>query len=111
MNPNLVLPDAAESRLKGLGMQAHPIQLSSLINGSASINAHADAHRKYGIIAEGIKEEARTTQEGWNTTVMLRNLPIGLTRSTLLDLLDSQGFAGKYDFAYLPVNFDTLVSL
>lgn len=46
-----------------------------------------------------------------NTTIMLRNLPEGLTRQTLLHLLDSQGFANRYDFAYLPVNFDTLTGL
>jgi len=45
------------------------------------------------------------------TTVMLRNLPDGMTRGKLLELLDSQGFAGKYDFAYLPVAFDTLAAL
>merc|ERR1712137_1004884 len=29
----------------------------------------------------------------------------------LFDLLDSRGFAGRYDFAYLPVNFETLTCL
>merc|ERR1740129_2591819 len=32
-----------------------------------------------------------------------------MTHGKLLELLDSQGFAGRYDFAYLPVAFDTLV--
>lgn len=36
---------------------------------------------------------------------MLRNLPNDYNRSMLLSLLDEQGFAGKYDFVYLPIDF------
>jgi hypothetical protein len=39
------------------------------------------------------------------TTVMLRNLPNQYTRAMLLDLLDSQSFAGLYDFVNLPIDF------
>jgi len=39
------------------------------------------------------------------TTVMLRNLPNDYTRDMLLELLDSAGFCGLYDFVYLPVDF------
>lgn len=39
------------------------------------------------------------------TTVMLCNVPNDYTRSMLLDLLDRHGFARRYDFAYLPVDF------
>lgn len=46
-----------------------------------------------------------------NTTLMLRNLPEGFNRAALVHLLNSQGFAKRYDFAYLPVNFDTLSGL
>merc|ERR1719512_154788 len=45
------------------------------------------------------------------TTVMLRNLPSGFTRRMLLEFLDAQGFAGRYDFAYLPFSFETMTSL
>merc|ERR1719313_3185507 len=41
-----------------------------------------------------------------NTTIMLRNVPKLLTRTMLLAELESQGFAGKFDFVYLPVDFD-----
>jgi len=36
---------------------------------------------------------------------MLRNLPLGLTRSELIQELDSAGFSGRYNFVYLPVDF------
>lgn len=39
------------------------------------------------------------------TTVMLRDLPEAFSRSALLRLLDSQGFFGRFDFLYLPVDF------
>jgi len=39
------------------------------------------------------------------TTIMLKNLPKGLSRSMLLDLLEKKGFAKKCNFVYLPVEF------
>lgn len=45
------------------------------------------------------------------TTVMLRSLPSGYSRTMLQELLDSEGFARKYDFAYVPVQWDRPVGL
>jgi len=45
------------------------------------------------------------------TTVMLRNLPNNYTRDMLLAMLDAEGFAGKYDFIYLPIDFKTQACL
>jgi hypothetical protein len=39
------------------------------------------------------------------TTVMLRDLPEAYSRTSLLKLLDAQGFFGRFDFIYLPVDF------
>jgi hypothetical protein len=41
------------------------------------------------------------------TTLMLRNLPSSFGRADLLELLDSIGFEGQYDFVYLPVDFQS----
>jgi len=49
---------------------------------------------------EPVKEMTET-----KTTVMLRNLPSGYSRSSLLELLAQYGFWGTYDFAYMPVDF------
>lgn len=43
------------------------------------------------------------------TTIMLRNLPLTYTRTMLLDLLDAEGFKGRYDFLYLPSSFETFL--
>lgn len=45
------------------------------------------------------------------TTVMMRNLPNTYTRANVLELLDAQGFAGKYDFLYFPIDFETRAAL
>lgn len=39
------------------------------------------------------------------TTVMLRNLPNDYTRDMLMELLDGQGFSGRFDFIYVPFDF------
>jgi hypothetical protein len=47
----------------------------------------------------------------WRTTVMLRNMPNNYTRDMLLELVDSMGFRGTYDFAYLPIDFNSQAGL
>lgn len=39
------------------------------------------------------------------TTIMLRNIPNNYSRAMLLELLDESGYAGTYDFIYLPIDF------
>merc|ERR1712113_412539 len=41
------------------------------------------------------------------TTLMLRNLPNNYTRDLLTELLDTHGYAQKYDFVYYPIDFQT----
>lgn len=75
-----------------------------------------------GTVAEGSAAEQAAlprsaTQEGAaiaaapRTTVMLQNLPNNYTRSVLKDLLDTKGFAGRFDFLYFPVDFRTHAAL
>eukprot|EP00427_Karlodinium_veneficum_P064069 CAMPEP_0169335832 /NCGR_PEP_ID=MMETSP1017-20121227/16549_1 /TAXON_ID=342587 /ORGANISM="Karlodinium micrum, Strain CCMP2283" /LENGTH=405 /DNA_ID=CAMNT_0009431239 /DNA_START=21 /DNA_END=1238 /DNA_ORIENTATION=+ len=45
------------------------------------------------------------------TTIMLRNVPNGYTRTMLLELIDGMGFQGRYDFVYLPMDFRNGVNL
>jgi RNA recognition motif-containing protein len=47
----------------------------------------------------------KCAQEDSRTTVMLRNLPRDFSRDALLKLLDEHGFEGKYNFAYMPIDF------
>jgi hypothetical protein len=45
------------------------------------------------------------------TTLMLRNLPSSFGRADLMELLNSIGFEGRYDFLYLPVDFQSAACL
>jgi hypothetical protein len=44
------------------------------------------------------------TEAAPKTTLMLRNIPSGLCRSMVMDVLRSEGFADHVDFIYLPMN-------
>mmetsp|Transcript_38453 Transcript_38453/g.105934 ORF Transcript_38453/g.105934 Transcript_38453/m.105934 type:complete len:361 (+) Transcript_38453:70-1152(+) len=57
----------------------------------------------YGHAWSGLVEQGETCF----TTLMLRNLPKELNREMLLELLDTEGFDGAYDFVYVPVSFNT----
>jgi hypothetical protein len=39
------------------------------------------------------------------TTLVLRKLPKNVTRTSLLEMLDTAGLKGLYDFVYLPMDF------
>jgi len=54
------------------------------------------------IVAEASEEATDPEQR---TTVMMRHLPNNLTRNMLLEILDENGFSGRYDFLYLPFDF------
>jgi len=46
-----------------------------------------------------------------HTTVMMCRVPLSCSRDRLIDLMDSHGFAKKYDFVYLPTNFTTMLGV
>lgn len=73
-------------------------------------SAKGSARRQLGL---AVQDRAATGRLGQlaRTTVMLRNLPNNYTRDGLLRLIDAEGFAGKYDFLYLPIDFRTHAAL
>merc|ERR1711971_1058543 len=42
---------------------------------------------------------------------MVRNIPNNYTRTMLVDLINAEGFEGKYDLVYLPIDFKNRVGL
>jgi len=54
-----------------------------------------------------LQTQAASSTVSEKTTVMLRNLPSHYTRTCLKDLLESMGFAGRFDFLYLRRDFKT----
>jgi hypothetical protein len=79
-----------------------------------AVKSEADASsckRKQRAKANGKHEEQSKLGEDTRTTVMLRNLPRDISRAALLKLLDDKGFAGKYNFLYMPIDFVRHTSL
>lgn len=52
-----------------------------------------------------IVDDNETLPNDDRTTLMFRNLPNNYNRSTLLHMLDSEGFKGSYNLVYLPTDF------
>lgn len=50
-------------------------------------------------------------EDGTRTTVMLGNLPNNYSRAMVMAMIDAEGFKGKYDFLYLPIDFSTKACL
>lgn len=74
-----------------------------------SYGAHYPVNHSAGAAAAA--HGAAELPTGPKTTLMLQNLPDRFTRDMLINLLNREGFAGQYDFAYLPVAFDTMQGL
>lgn len=53
----------------------------------------------------GLKSSVLQNTPTGYTTLMLRNLPNDYTRNMLVELLESSGFDGCFDFVYLPFDF------
>mmetsp|Transcript_3966 Transcript_3966/g.11911 ORF Transcript_3966/g.11911 Transcript_3966/m.11911 type:complete len:587 (-) Transcript_3966:73-1833(-) len=72
---------------------------------------HMDAGCRNALLglqhAYHVTQQAQVEQPKPRTTVMLRNLPEGFSRSMLIRMLDEAGFVGFYDFVYMPMNFRT----
>jgi len=56
-------------------------------------------------VGDWFKAEAKTEDEEW-TTVMLCGFPRSYDRDKLVNLLDSHGYSGMFDFVYLPMEFE-----
>lgn len=62
-----------------------------------------------GSVDDDSWDRLTTPQE--RTTVMMRNLPNNFTRQLLIELMDAEGYAGRYNFVYLPIDLKTMVGL
>lgn len=63
------------------------------------------------ILPAPVKSMPEPSSDEPRTTVMLRNMPNNYSRTMVLELLDGAGFAGRYDFIYLPIDFRSRASL
>eukprot|EP00437_Effrenium_voratum_P057592 CAMPEP_0181529022 /NCGR_PEP_ID=MMETSP1110-20121109/70843_1 /TAXON_ID=174948 /ORGANISM="Symbiodinium sp., Strain CCMP421" /LENGTH=348 /DNA_ID=CAMNT_0023659993 /DNA_START=118 /DNA_END=1163 /DNA_ORIENTATION=- len=64
-----------------------------------------------GVGAQVKADKVLQPPTGELTTVMLRHIPNRYTSTQLVELLDAKGFQAKYDFVYLPIDFQNKVNL
>jgi len=123
LQPPVVAPANTLLRKAEGAVEPAPLQRFALISaGDAHVkDKAAGAVESKDAFAGARVTEAKTDTRGrqrqsgrgvqQRTTVMLRNLPNNYTRAMLLDLIDLEGFVGKYDFLYLPIDFRTHAAL
>lgn len=73
--------------------------------GKAKARAAVEA-KNAGAKVEKQPQQAKTSCDPCNrTTLVFRKLPKNVTRISLLEMLDTAGLKGLYDFVYLPMDF------
>jgi len=104
---------AGPASFSSLQNSAHPMRKTSDASEVSTAMCSSQASESTGVSSmasdssssEDSDEEAVVQEK---TTVMMRNIPNGLSRDNLLQLMDRRGFAGTYDLVYLPVDFGSL---
>jgi len=91
-----------------VGVEQSP-PCGSMVSNSIGLRSHAETNP--GARSSAVLDPAISVGDDYNTTVMLRNLPNDYTREMLLELVEAQGFAGTYDFVYLPIDFNSQAGL
>mmetsp|Transcript_75936 Transcript_75936/g.180546 ORF Transcript_75936/g.180546 Transcript_75936/m.180546 type:complete len:539 (+) Transcript_75936:111-1727(+) len=93
---------------KSGAMQQQPQQQQKKKKAGAAAGAAGSARNANNGTPKG---ESMLVPDEERTTIMLRNIPNNYTRVMLQDLLDGKGFAGRYDFIYLPMDFRSAAGL
>ena len=99
--------DAEEAYLPGKFSDERAACAKAQASSSSDLAQEAEAAPAAPAAAAAAVKERKgsTKQQAERTTVMLRNVPNNYTREMFLAMLDEHGFAGRYDFVYLPCDF------
>mmetsp|Transcript_23828 Transcript_23828/g.48971 ORF Transcript_23828/g.48971 Transcript_23828/m.48971 type:complete len:296 (+) Transcript_23828:83-970(+) len=101
-----------DSLLMGAFAEEEPYYPGRFSDERAEVSEAASEPSLPAAPAEPVPQPAKVTTQkdakhatGERTTVMLRNVPNNYNRDMFLAMLDEHGFAGRYDFVYLPCDF------
>jgi len=97
-----------QSQKTGQGWHAAKVALFEACEPNSAY--HANCKEDFDASSASVPSDA-DAQKGARTTVMLRNLPNNYSRKMLIEMIDTEGFVGRYDFVYLPMDFNTRACL
>lgn len=90
-------------------IQSYPLMLDEVLNDGTQQGAPFDESQTSDQCAAEVSEKteklAMSIGESGATTLMIRNLPRNVKQRRFVKELDDSGFAGTYDYAYLPSSF------
>lgn len=84
----------------GLALKSDDDALSNASTGTGNVQSVDSLSACAACADDGFQDTAVD-----KTTVILRNLPEDFTREALVELLNAEGFCGRYDYIYLPLHF------
>jgi len=96
VNPSPVTTMTTPRHVKGGVERMHPVQVNAFSGKTQQISS-----KDHAVLPIPCDE---------GTTVMMRHLPRDFTRDGFLEVLDSEGFSGAYNFIYLPMDFQNHLS-
>lgn len=74
---------------------------------ASSMSCTPARQRKQNPPAWNSQKKQSSSQSTTCTTVMIQNVPAACTNTMMVEMLDSAGLSGKYDFVYAPTDFRT----
>ena len=84
---------------------------SSLLYDRSTVAAVSSASASIPSRSIKSKELRHPVLAGVTTTLMIRNIPLRFTPTSLRELVDGEGFLGHYDYCYMPMDFRSQRSL
>jgi hypothetical protein len=109
---NLLLSQAHAQMQAQMQMQAQLLAYQHAVANLKSLSGARAGLERCSLASAstaGGDSASEASEEGF-TTVIVKKMPKAFTREMLMKLLDKHGYKGKYDFLYVPVEFERQVS-
>lgn len=110
-NERLLMQNALLSQQAQVAMQSLAYQHA--LSPYPSVYPHCGVYPHHGSVSSSastasgdVVSDAGASEETSYTTLIIKKVPKAFTRDMLLNLLERNGFRAKYDFVYIPIDFE-----